>query len=245
MNWYYADGTQQQGPVSEADFAQLVQAGKVTDQTMVWREGMADWQPYGNVKATTAVEPSGSVVCSECGKMFSPDDVIRYGDRAVCAACKPAFTQKLKEGATTDVGTMDYASFWTRFAAKFLDGIIMQVVNFVLGMVIGLAMAATAKSPEGQAAMLVVIYVVSFLLDIAYKAFFIGAFGATPGKMAVKIKVVNPDGSRVSYPKAIGRALAEYLSAVICLIGYIMAAFDEEKRSLHDRICSTRVVRNP
>jgi uncharacterized RDD family membrane protein YckC len=30
---------------------------------------------------------------------------------------------------------------------------------------------------------------------------------------------------------------------MILLIGYIMAAFDEEKRALHDRICSTRVVR--
>ncbi|PYS28021.1 MAG: RDD family protein, partial [Acidobacteria bacterium] len=32
------------------------------------------------------------------------------------------------------------------------------------------------------------------------------------------------------------------LSGIILLIGYIMAAFDPERRALHDRICNTRVV---
>jgi hypothetical protein len=33
------------------------------------------------------------------------------------------------------------------------------------------------------------------------------------------------------------------LSSLTLAIGYIMAAFDDEKRSLHDRICDTRVIR--
>jgi hypothetical protein len=32
------------------------------------------------------------------------------------------------------------------------------------------------------------------------------------------------------------------LLSQICYIGYIMVAFDQEKRSLHDHICNTRVV---
>ena len=42
---------------------------------------------------------------------------------------------------------------------------------------------------------------------------------------------------------AFGRHFAKYLSAMILLIGYIMAAFDDQRRTLHDRICETRVVR--
>ena len=80
-------------------------------------------------------------------------------------------------------------------------------------------------------------------LQVAYEVYFIGRFGATLGKMALKLKVVRPDGSPVSYMRALGRHFAKYLSAIILLIGYIMAAFDEEKRALHDRICDTRVVR--
>jgi uncharacterized RDD family membrane protein YckC len=33
-----------------------------------------------------------------------------------------------------------------------------------------------------------------------------------------------------------------WISAFILMIGYIMAAFDSEKRALHDRICETRVI---
>jgi uncharacterized RDD family membrane protein YckC len=70
----------------------------------------------------------------------------------------------------------------------------------------------------------------------------IGKYGATLGKMACKIKVVTPDGGRVTYLRAFGRYFAKLLSAMICFIGYIMAGFDDEKRALHDRICDTRVV---
>lgn len=59
MNWYYAEGNQQRGPLSEADFQQLVASGTVNDSTMVWHEGMANWQPYGQVCAGTMPPPPG------------------------------------------------------------------------------------------------------------------------------------------------------------------------------------------
>jgi len=73
--------------------------------------------------------------------------------------------------------------------------------------------------------------------------YFLGKFSATPGKMALGLKVLRADGEMITYPRALGRFFAEFLSSVILAIGYIMAAFDEEKRALHDRICDTRVVR--
>jgi uncharacterized RDD family membrane protein YckC len=33
------------------------------------------------------------------------------------------------------------------------------------------------------------------------------------------------------------------LSAILLGIGYLMIAFDDEKRALHDRICDTRVIK--
>ena len=71
----------------------------------------------------------------------------------------------------------------------------------------------------------------------------VGKHGATPGKMACGLKVVSPDGGPVSYGKACGRFFAEMLSGLTLGIGYIMVAFDDEKRALHDRICNTRVIR--
>jgi uncharacterized RDD family membrane protein YckC len=74
--------------------------------------------------------------------------------------------------------------------------------------------------------------------------FFLGRFGATPGKMVCGLRVVTAMGDRISYGRATGRFLAEILSGLVCYIGYIIAAFDEQKRTLHDHICSTRVIRN-
>ena len=62
--------------------------------------------------------------------------------------------------------------------------------------------------------------------------------------MAFGLKVVLPDGGRVTYWRAFGRHFAEMVSAFTLAIGYIMAGFDSQKRSLHDRICSTRVIKN-
>jgi len=70
-----------------------------------------------------------------------------------------------------------------------------------------------------------------------------GKYAATLGKMACGLKVVLPDGAPISYGRAFGRAWAELLSGFICDIGYIIAAFDSQKRSLHDHIANTRVIR--
>jgi uncharacterized RDD family membrane protein YckC len=78
---------------------------------------------------------------------------------------------------------------------------------------------------------------------ISYEIFFLGKYGATPGKMACKIRVVTGEGDSITYGRAAGRAFAERLSGLICYIGYLMVAFDSsQKRALHDRICNTRVI---
>ena len=81
------------------------------------------------------------------------------------------------------------------------------------------------------------------LIRLLYFTFFIGKFGATPGKMACKIKVVNADGSQVSYAKAAGRFFGYFVSTIILCIGFLMMLWDNEKRTLHDRMCDTRVIK--
>jgi uncharacterized RDD family membrane protein YckC len=168
--------------------------------------------------------------------------MIRFGHAWVCAACKPVFVQKLKEGVGV-AGAMEYVGFWIRFGAKFVDGIVLFVINMSVGFAVGL-MAGLVASPDSSVAVAVPMIMSVFQLFIAaaYTTWFVGKYGATPGKMACKIKVVTADGDRVSYARALGRHFSEMLSAMILLMGYVMAAFDDEKRTLHDRICNTRVV---
>ena len=48
-SWFYASQGQQQGPYPEAQFRQLIAAGTVTADMLVWTEGMANWQKAGDV----------------------------------------------------------------------------------------------------------------------------------------------------------------------------------------------------
>ncbi len=189
-----------------------------------------------------------TAVCSQCGRSFPQDQVLTYDHQVICAACKPMFVQKLKEGASLPT-TLKYAGFWIRFVAKFIDGILMAAVQWAIMIPFGMMMASSVSgAPEqrlfgGVYALIAVQQIVGILLPAAYTTFFIGRFGATLGKMACQLRVVMPEGEKVSYMRALGRNFAEFISAIILFIGYIMAAFDSEKRALHDRICSTRVVR--
>src|SRR5690606_10177125 len=65
---------------------------------------------------------------------------------------------------------------------------------------------------------------------------------ATPGKMALGIIVTDYEGERISFGKALGRKFAKILSTITLGIGYIMAAFTEQKQALHDMVAGTLVV---
>ena len=258
MPWYYAVNREKQGPVSDAEFQALVGNGVVTPETLVWTQGMAKWQPFREVapaawSATPAPAPratAGQAACVECGRLFPESEMVRFQTSLVCANCKPIFFQRLKEGATLS-GAFRYGGFWIRLVAQFIDGILLGVVNGVIQFAFGMSMAPGMKPPApGEApdmggffAMWGMMMILQLAVSAGYETWFVGRFQATPGKMALGLKVVRPNGDRVSYARALGRYFAEILSGLTLAIGYIIAAFDEEKRTLHDRICDTRVVR--
>ncbi len=178
---------------------------------------------------------TGTSRCSECGMVFGEDELIRFGDTLVCAKCKPLFVQSLREGVAV-AGEMVYSGFWIRVGAKIIDGIALSAVGFALG-IIGDLMTSHVIARS------ILQNIFSLVLTIGYTTYFLGAYGATPGKMACGLRVVTPDGEKISYARACGRCFAEFVSSIILGIGYLMVIFDEEKRALHDRICDTRVVK--
>ena len=274
MSWYYANDGRQTGPVSDPELDALVTSGVVRPETLVWQEGMANWLPLlqaSPARAAAAPPPpaagaanpapssgfpgtgfpgpgGGEVTCTECRGTFPKENAIQYGSVWVCAACKPVFVQRLKEGVAPAAGSgapMQYAGFWIRFAARFIDGLIEAVaIGLPVVAVMFLSGSFNPRTSPGSAQILVQVFaqLASLGFSVAFNTFFIGKFGATPGKMAVGVKVVMADGSPVTYMRAFGRAWADRLSSIICMIGFVMAAFDAERRALHDHICNTRVI---
>jgi uncharacterized RDD family membrane protein YckC len=243
MPWYYALNGVSHGPVEEAQIQSLHQQNIVTQETPVWTEGMAEWLPF----QASALSMAGSVAipsatrhqCAECSRLFPEEDLIQYEQSWVCAACKSIFFQRIKEGVTPK-GTLVFATIGRRFLAVFIDGIIIDIVLFpAIILLVGFQGITHKGLSPGVSAL---VYLVQYLVPAAYEIILIGAFGATLGKMAMKIKVVTPEGRPVSYGRATGRYFAKMLSGIILCIGYLMAFWDDEKRALHDRICKTRVI---
>ena len=110
MSWYYAENNDRRGPVEDAAFQDLVRAGTIKPETLVWREGMPNWIPYSQVggAAVAAAAPiEGGVRCSQCGGSFPASDVITIAGRAICATCKPRAVQQMVEGADAAGSTID------------------------------------------------------------------------------------------------------------------------------------------
>ncbi len=245
MQWHYIENNQQMGPIEQEQFRELVNDGTITSQTFVWHGGLDKWKPYGQVyaqaaEAAASTQPAmGGHYCTECGNAFDASEMVSYGESWICATCKPVFFQRIREGAPLP-GTMNYAGFWIRFCAKFVDGLILLLVELIVMSSLGVSILPTI--PGSFETNRILAGFIQFVLAATYTTWFIGRFGATPGKMVCGLKIVRSSQEKVTYLRAFGRHFAEMLSKLTCCIGYIMAAFDDEKRSLHDRICDTRVI---
>ena len=55
-DWYYGENGGQLGPVDDHALQALIAQGRITSQTLVWREGMTNWQPYSSL-ALQQVQP--------------------------------------------------------------------------------------------------------------------------------------------------------------------------------------------
>jgi uncharacterized RDD family membrane protein YckC len=193
--------------------------------------------------------------CGECGRPSSPDELAHFGDHLVCQNCKAGYAQKLREGVTPaafGAPQLEYGGFWIRVLAAILDGMILTVGNYILQLLVWRPLLPASQIQPGTPpaemfrAMLGTAGIVSLInlaINCAYETLFIAKLGATPGKMALGLKVVRADGGPVEMGRAFGRYFAKFLSTIILGIGYLMVAFDSEKRGLHDMICGTRVVK--
>lgn len=124
-----------------------------------------------------------------------------------------------------------YAGFWMRFVAMLLDSLILVAVSTVL--LFFLPIDPLSGADLGLSYLIFFVY---------YTALHGSSWQATIGKKVLGMRVMRSNGDRISYLRALARTFGYIPSTLILLIGYIMAAFTDQKKSLHDIICDTRVV---
>lgn len=151
-------------------------------------------------------------------------------------------------------GEVVEAGFWRRAAAYLIDSTLVGIAYYalftalvVLVLVSGLFGEASSRWLEKMSALSVGITVLSYALYgvvslLYYAGLESSSMQATLGKLAVGIKVVDRNGARLSRGRALGRWASAGVSYLTLGVGFLMAAFTERKRGLHDMIAGTQVV---
>ncbi|TFU16846.1 RDD family protein [Thermus tengchongensis] len=132
---------------------------------------------------------------------------------------------------------MVIASPWRRLMASLIDGLILVPLSFLL-------MALAGINPLAQTTTFVQDLLFNWIPSWAYYVIFTALYGATPGKMALGLKVVRTDGQPVDWLTAFMReVVGKTLSTLPLLLGYLWAFFHPRRQAWHDLIADTLVVR--
>ena len=149
---------------------------------------------------------------------------------------------------------LGYAGFWLRFVAWIIDQIVLRIVLTLVTLPLvaasglrNMIFTHPPQSPEEVFALLGMFskfIILGVVIEWLYYALLeSSAWQATIGKKTLGLEVTDMAGRRISFARATGRYFGKFISAMILLIGYIMAGFTEKKQALHDMMASCLVMR--
>lgn len=131
----------------------------------------------------------------------------------------------------------DYAGFWQRAAACLIDWLIVIVIVVPI-MVLGFGMHEISLDPAEHSWDLL-----AFVVIAATVIGFWRYCGATPGKIALGVKIVDAaTGEPPNLGRLVVRFLAYFVSALPLYLGFLWVAVDRRKQGWHDKIARTVVI---
>jgi uncharacterized RDD family membrane protein YckC len=154
--------------------------------------------------------------------------VSEYGSQAPPAGSPSSPTGLGGEAAYSGPASGPRSGFWRRFAAAFIDGLLLSILYWVL---------LTVLSTGAAYAIYLVGYYAYFTLLEG------GPTGQTVGKRALGIRVIDfGAGGPIGYGRGFIRNIAKLLSGLVFGLGYFWMLWDKEKQTWHDKIANTVVV---
>ena len=254
--WHYVENGQSVGPVDEAVLRERASSGLLGPADLVWTEGMPDWIAAGTVpqiitSGPDATFPSGDITTQQAPE---PRDVSSGNDASA------TYLHPVQHGQTMP-RALTYAGFWKRAVAYILDQLILAIAAMMVACVLGIVLVPLIVSSGVQSEQAInrlveqkmqdyemLISIVSWIINIIgiwlYHALMESSrWQATPGKLALGIRVTDLNGHRISFGRATGRHFGKIVSSIPLLIGWIMAAFTEKKQALHDMVAGCLVIK--
>lgn len=154
----------------------------------------------------------------------------------------PQMAAEVVQAAAPQVN-YQYAGFWIRYAAIWLDGIIIGLpIHFAAAFLVGSLQIPSQRIPGS---IFSTYDALVWLLTILITIFFIMQYGATPGKMFFGLKITKEGNEKIDFGTAIIREIiGKILDVITILLGFVLIAFDSKKQGLHDKIAKTYVIYN-
>jgi uncharacterized RDD family membrane protein YckC len=177
--------------------------------------------------------------CARCGIPYCPDCLVELAGRPYCAKCKGEQLLDVRSGV--DRSPLRLSSIGRRFGAQLLDSLIFIIPLYTVAGIFLWGPMLRGQQPQ---LWMQLIGIPFSILMLVYEGLMLQfKNGQSLGKMALKIRVVRPDGSPISPGQAWGRVAMRTVLANCCfLIDYIPAFMTPEKTTLHDMVAGTRVV---
>ena len=134
---------------------------------------------------------------------------------------------------------LQLASIKKRAMAFFIDEMLL---SFLL--LIAMSDAFSNAQTVEDVIVLTNSYVMQYIIiKIVYQTFFVMQYGATLGKLAMKIKILaiqtvdNPN-----FAVALNRAVFRIISEMIFYLGFLWGVFDPQRQTWHDKTARTLVI---
>ncbi len=260
-DWYYGGAQAARGPVSQSVLRALRGRGEIGDGTAVWNAAHAAgaWLPYAEVfgRVSSAGAGASDDVASSPepmpGSRRSPllqgderepvphGEPLRHERAEATPPPLPPPPPRAAPGPTRAVDPSagrNPASFLRRFAALFLDGLIIGIPLQIAFFIVAFAAGYDPTREDAE----IPIYGLLLVAWGAYFVFMEGKFGATLGKRLLDIMVVDTRGAPIDVGRALARHLAAALNYVTLYLGYLLAALTPRRQGLHDLLAGTVVV---
>ena len=129
---------------------------------------------------------------------------------------------------------MEYAGRLHRFAAFIIDIVIISVIIVALNALGVIDLGEPSATDQ----------LIEAVITLGYYILLTTVFGATLGKMALGMKVVEESGQKAGFFRVLIReTIGKVVSAIILFLGYIWILFDGNRQGWHDKIGGTFVVK--
>ena len=134
-----------------------------------------------------------------------------------------------------------FGSFDQRLAAAVIDWLIVMIV-IIVPVCIGVLITGDQLTRVLlSASILILIPLTNLIYHIVMEG---SSRQATYGKIILKIRVCNIDGTTIGYSKAAARNIAKALSVLTLGIGYLFNFFNKKQQCLHDVLAGTLVMKD-